>query len=82
MVKVPSFSFEKCFRSFTMLLVKGSSETGLVRHLSNHVFGVRKFKSTSAMRVILFLKMFKIERKISAKENSENIFCFSDSFTR
>ena len=38
MVKGLSFSFEQCFGPFTMLLVKGFSETGLFRHLCNQVF--------------------------------------------
>ena len=38
MIKVPPSSLEQCFGPFTVLLVKGSSETGLFRHLSNHVF--------------------------------------------
>ena len=38
MVKFMSFSFEQCFGPFTMLLVEGSCETGLFRHLANHVF--------------------------------------------
>ena len=38
MVKALPFRFEQCFGPFTMLLVKGSSETRLFRHLSNHVF--------------------------------------------
>ena len=39
MVKVLSFSSGQFFNPSTMLLVKGSSETGLFRHLSNNVFG-------------------------------------------
>ena len=38
MVKVLSTSFEQCFDPFTILLVKGSFETGLFRRLSKHVF--------------------------------------------
>ena len=38
MVTVLSFIFQQCFGMFTMLLVEGSSEAGLFRHLSNHVF--------------------------------------------
>ena len=38
MVKVLSFRFQQSFGQFTMLLVEGSSETGVFRHLSNHVF--------------------------------------------
>ena len=37
--KVLSFRFQQRFGPFIMLLVKGSSETGLFRHLFNHVFG-------------------------------------------
>ena len=38
MVKLLSFSFKKCFGFFTMVLVEGSSETGLFRHLTKPVF--------------------------------------------
>ena len=38
MEKVLSFMFQQCFSPITMLLVEGSSETGLFRLLSNHVF--------------------------------------------
>ena len=38
MVKVLSFSFKQYLCQFTMLLVKGSSEKRLLRHLSNHLF--------------------------------------------
>ena len=38
MVKVLSFSFQQCFRTFTLLLVKRSSEMRLFRHLSDHFF--------------------------------------------
>ena len=37
MVNVLPFGFEQGFSSFTMLLVKGSSETEPFRHLPNHV---------------------------------------------
>ena len=37
-VKVLSFCFEQCFSPFNLLPVVGSSETGLFRYLSNHVF--------------------------------------------
>ena len=46
--------------TFTMLLVKRSSKTGLFRHLSNHVLRVRNFGNTKAVRVIFCLKMSKI----------------------
>ena len=38
MVKVLPFSFDQYFGLFTILLVEGSSEMGLLRHLSNDVF--------------------------------------------
>ena len=40
-----------------MLLVDGSSETGLFRYLSNHVFGVRNFGNTKSMTVIFSQKV-------------------------
>ena len=40
MENVPSFRFPQCFRPFTMLLGEVSSETGLFKHLSNHVFRI------------------------------------------
>ena len=39
MVKMLSFRFQHCFGPFTMLLVKGSSEKGLLRHLPTHKYG-------------------------------------------
>ena len=38
MVKVLSIRFQECPGAFIMLLLKESSENGLFRHLSNHVF--------------------------------------------
>ena len=43
-----------------MFLVEGSSETGLLRHLSDHIFGVRNFGKSKSMKVIFFIKMLKI----------------------
>ena len=37
-IKVLSFRLQQCFGPFTMLLVEGSTEKGLFRHLCNHVF--------------------------------------------
>ena len=43
-------------------------------------FGVRKFKNTSAVRVIFLLKLFKVECKFrKCKQNWENIFRFWDN---
>ena len=74
MVKVLPFRFEQYFASFTMLLVEGSSETGLFRNL---FFGVRKLKITWAIRVIFFLKIFKIECKFrKTPKKITNYFSF------
>ena len=43
-----------------MLLVKGFSQTGLFRHLSDYVFRVCNFGNTISVRVIFFFKIFKI----------------------
>ena len=63
-----------------MLVVHGSSESGLFTHLPNHVFGVRIFRNAKTMRVILFSKClkFKLDFKNAAK-NCENVFCFWDN---
>ena len=46
---VLSFRFQQCLGSFTMFLVEGSSETGLFRHLSNHIF-----RSPSVQKHIIY----------------------------
>ena len=83
MVKVLSFSFGQCFCPFPTLLVEGSSEARLLRDLYNHVFQVCKFKNTSAMTVIFFMKMFKIECKFTKckkkKKNWEKFFRLWDN---
>ena len=45
MIKVLWWIFQQCLGTFTILLVEASSETGLFRHLSDYVFGVRKIFS-------------------------------------
>ena len=45
MIKVLWCRFQQCLGTFTILLVEASSETGLFRHLSDYVFGVRKIFS-------------------------------------
>ena len=64
MVKVLSFRVQQCFGPFTILLVEASSDTGLFRHLSNHVLRnpqVEKYISSEGH--LFFLKMFKLESK-------------------
>ena len=80
MVRVVRYRFQQCFGPFPMLLVEGSSETGFLDIYLTTFFIVRKFKNTSAMRVIFFLKKFKIESSLgNAKENRDNIFRFLDN---
>ena len=63
MVRVLSLRFQQCFGLFTMLVLKGFPETDILDIYLTVFFGVRKFKNTSAMRVISFLKMFEIKYK-------------------
>ena len=73
--------FQQWLLRSAILLFKGSSETGVFRHLRNHVFGVDNFQNTKAMRVIFFSKClkFKLDFKNAAK-SSEKVFCFWDNF--
>ena len=60
-----------------MLLVEGSSEMGLFRHLSDHVFRRPSVEELSAIRVIFFLKIFKIESKFrKCAKKGGKVFCF------
>ena len=71
---------KQCLGTFTILLVEASSETGLFRHLSDYVFGVRNFEITKSMSIIFFVKMFKILarfQKCSKKLTKVLCFCHS-----
>ena len=84
MVKVLSFSFGQCLASLPCYLSNGPFgtggdflETGISRQLSNHDFRSPSGENTSGMRVIFFLKMFKIEFQFTKdKKKLENIFLF------
>ena len=79
-IKALGFKFKQCFVPFPMLLVEGSSETRLFRHLSNPFFRVRKFKNTSAQRIIFFLKMSKNEYRFrKCTKKNRIVFRFSDN---
>ena len=82
MIKVLWSIFQQCLGTFTIFLVEGSSETGLFRHLSNHVFRVRNFGNTKAVRVMFFFsKYFKFNLDLNkAGKNSDKVFCFSDNW--
>ena len=81
LVKALWCRFQMSLGTFTILLLERLCETGLFRHLSNNIFGVRNFLNTKAMRVIIFSKWskFQLDFKNTAK-NWEKIFCFRDSF--
>ena len=80
MIKVTWCRFEQCLGRFTMLLVEESYETGLLRHLSNNIFGVRNFGNAKPMRVIVFFKTCKISNRFEKwTKNWEKVFCFCDN---
>ena len=77
MVNLLSFRFEKGFRLFTMLLVKGSSETWFFRVHQTTFFGVCKFqKNTWAARAIFFFwKCSKLNLNLeNANQICKNLF--------
>ena len=81
LVKVVNLDSGKCFFPFTMLLVEGSSETGLFRHLSNHVFWSPSVKKYIHYEGQFFLKVFKIESKFRKRKKKFRIyFWFWDNF--
>ena len=57
MIKVLWYRFQQFLGTFTILLVKGSSETRFFRYLSNHVFSVRIIGNTKSVRVEFSFKM-------------------------
>ena len=77
MIKELWWRFQMSLGTFLMLLLKRSSETGLFRHLSNHLFGVRNFRNTNPMKVIFFKRnsKFHVDFKNEVR-NSEKVFCF------
>ena len=60
LAKVLAMILNQCFRPFFMLPVEGSSQTGLVRHLSNHIFRSPYFRKHINYEGDLFSKIFKI----------------------
>ena len=80
MIKVLWSIFQQCFYTFTILLAKGSSETGLFRHLSKHVFRVRNFGNTKAVRVMSYSKYskFNLDFRNAAKKR-QKVICFWDN---
>ena len=79
------------FCALTTLLLKGSSYTGIFRHLFHHVFRTRNFQNTAANYSVIFkiqqpwgwsfdwkCSEFNIPFK-NAEANPENVFCFWDN---
>ena len=60
MIKVLWCRLQQCLGMFTMLLVERLSEAGLLRHLSNYVFGVHNSGNRKALRLLIFFKIFKM----------------------
>ena len=82
MIKTMWCRFGPCSGTFAMLLLEGSSETGLCRHLSNYVFRARSFGNTKAFRVIFSSKMFKSESRFQKwSRKLRKMFCFWDNCT-
>ena len=80
MIKVLWWRFHQCFSTFTMLLIKESSQTRLFTRLSNHVCGVPNFGNTKALTVIFFSKYskFKVDFK-KAEKSWGKLSCFWDN---
>ena len=80
LIKVLWCRFQQCPSTFTILLLEGSSATGLFRHLSNHVFGVFNSGNRKAVRLNFLFKIFKIWSSFKkAVKNSEICFCLWDN---
>ena len=80
MIKRLALTTSQCFGPFSKFPVDGSSQTGLFRHLSNHVFRGTLFRKFISYESYLFLKgsKFNIDLK-NVHKNSENFFCFFDN---
>ena len=80
-IKVLWWRIQQCLRTFAVLFVEVSSETGLFRHWSNNVLRVRNFGNTKAVRVMFFFSKyskFNLNLKNAAKY-SEKSFFFRDN---
>ena len=80
MINLLWFKFQQCLGQFTMLLSETSSETGVFRHLSNHVFRVYISEIQNLWGSSFFSKCLKfIVDFENAAKNSEKVFCFLDN---
>ena len=82
MVNMLSLRFQQCFGPFTMSVLDFSKAPLKREFLENYhtrFFGVRKFKNTSAMKVIFFFKCSKLNLSFrDVRKNWEKVFCFWD----
>ena len=80
MIKVLWCRFQECLRTFTMLLVQGSSQAALFRHLCDYVYGVRTFGNTKVVSVIFVPKYSKFNLGFkNAAKITEKVFYFWDN---
>ena len=66
--EITVMQIQQYYGPFTMLLVDWSSETGLFRHLSNHVSRVHNLGNKKSARVIFFSKFSRFNSNL---ENAE-----------
>ena len=73
MIKLLWCRFQRCLSKFTMFLVRGFSQAGLFRHLSEYILRVRNLKITKSMRASLLSKCskFHLDFKNAAQNNVE-----------
>ena len=72
--------FQWCLGTFSILLVKASSETRLFRHLSDYVFGVPISKMQNLWGSFFNLKCLKVNLDFKdAAKNREKAFSFLDN---
>ena len=78
MVTVLLSRLQQCLNPFILLPVKGSFETGLIGHISSHVFRSAEFPKEISYEAYLFfesvlnfMQISKMEQKIE-----KNAFCF------
>ena len=77
MGKVLPFRFQQCFGAFPCYLLKGPLKPGFLDIYLTRSFPFHKFKNTSPMRVIFFLKIFKIKCKVrKCKKKLRKYFSF------
>ena len=77
-VKVLSLRLNQCVGLFTMSPVESSSQTGVFRYLSKHVFRGRYFRKYKSYEGHLFFwkwSKFNADSK-NAEKHSEKMFCF------